>query len=89
MEVDVPNACGTITDPAAPMALRLQGNLLFVLMWPRLRYGANMCSFGVSRVFSQQCAYILTDTENLRDKVRGVATFLKDLEVDPNVVAAR
>ena len=30
MDVDVPNACGTITDPSAPMALRLQGNLLWV-----------------------------------------------------------
>jgi len=28
MEVNVPEACGTITDPSAPMALRLQGNLL-------------------------------------------------------------
>ncbi|KAJ4297811.1 R8 protein [Kalmusia sp. IMI 367209] len=27
-EVDVPKACRTIIDPAAPMALRLQGNLL-------------------------------------------------------------
>jgi len=28
MEVNVPDACGTITAPSAPMALRLQGNLL-------------------------------------------------------------
>lgn len=28
MEVNVPDACGTITDPSAPLALRLQGNLL-------------------------------------------------------------
>ena len=27
-EVDVPKACQTIIDPVAPMALRLQGNLL-------------------------------------------------------------
>lgn len=32
MDVNVPNACGTITDPVAPMALRLQGNLLLVTM---------------------------------------------------------
>ena len=27
-DVDVPKACQTIIDPVAPMALRLQGNLL-------------------------------------------------------------
>lgn len=31
LEVDVPKACQTIVDPAAPMALRLQGNLLYVV----------------------------------------------------------
>lgn len=28
LNVDVPRACGVIKDPEAPMALRLQGNLL-------------------------------------------------------------
>jgi hypothetical protein len=28
LDVDVAKACKTIVDPAAPMALRLQGNLL-------------------------------------------------------------
>jgi hypothetical protein len=31
LEVDVPKACRTITNPAAPLALRLQGNLLCVV----------------------------------------------------------
>jgi len=31
LEVDVPKACRTIIDPVAPMALRLQGNLLCVI----------------------------------------------------------
>ncbi|KAA8618380.1 Rad21-Rec8 N terminal domain-containing protein [Pyrenophora tritici-repentis] len=31
LEVDVPKACQTIVDPVAPMALRLQGNLLYVV----------------------------------------------------------
>jgi hypothetical protein len=30
LDVDVPKACQTIVDPVAPMALRLQGNLLYV-----------------------------------------------------------
>lgn len=29
LDVDVTKACKTIVDPAAPMALRLQGNLLY------------------------------------------------------------
>jgi hypothetical protein len=36
-EVDVSKACGTIMEPEAPMALRLQSNLMFVpfyfLVW--------------------------------------------------------
>lgn len=28
LDVDVPKTCGVIMDPVAPMALRLQGNLL-------------------------------------------------------------
>ena len=31
LEVNVPKACQTIVDPAAHMALRLQGNLLYVV----------------------------------------------------------
>lgn len=30
LEVDVQGACDTIVDPDAPLALRLQGNLLYV-----------------------------------------------------------
>jgi meiotic recombination protein REC8 len=29
LDVDVSKACQTIVDPVAPMALRLQGNLLY------------------------------------------------------------
>jgi N terminus of Rad21 / Rec8 like protein len=31
LDVDVHKACDTIQNPEAPMALRLQGNLLYVL----------------------------------------------------------
>ena len=48
--MNIPGACLTIIDPGAPIALRLQGNLLY----------------GVSRVFSQQCAYMLGDTEKVQ-----------------------
>lgn len=54
LEVDVEKACETILQPGAPIALRLQGNLLF----------------GVSRVFSQQCTYVLTDAEKTQAHMR-------------------
>ena len=31
LDVDIPKACRTITEPEAPMALRLQSNLLSVI----------------------------------------------------------
>ncbi|KAJ5607734.1 hypothetical protein N7537_004353 [Penicillium hordei] len=52
-DVDVPNACRVIINPDAPMALRLQGSLLY----------------GVSRVYNQQCGYTLLDTQAMHDKM--------------------
>ncbi|RAH42871.1 Rad21/Rec8 N terminal domain protein [Aspergillus brunneoviolaceus CBS 621.78] len=60
LDVDVPKACGAIMEPGAPMALRLQGNLLY----------------GVSRVYSHQCGYTLTDAQAMHDKMK---TMLKTL----------
>ncbi|PNS14810.1 Meiotic recombination protein rec8 [Sphaceloma murrayae] len=53
-KVDVPKACETITSTETPLALRLQSNLLF----------------GVSKVYSQQCVYVLNDAEQVRTQVR-------------------
>jgi meiotic recombination protein REC8 len=53
-EVDVEKACETILQPGAPIALRLQGNLLF----------------GLSSVFSQQCSYVLNDAEKVQTHMR-------------------
>ncbi|OKL62519.1 hypothetical protein UA08_02925 [Talaromyces atroroseus] len=52
--VDVPRACDTIMHPEAPMALRLQGNLLY----------------GISKVYSRQCVYTLTDVQAMLDKMK-------------------
>ncbi|KAK3990288.1 hypothetical protein QBC44DRAFT_394577 [Cladorrhinum sp. PSN332] len=49
-QVNVPKACETILQPAAPIALRLQGSLLY----------------GLSRVYSQQCHYVLADAEKVQ-----------------------
>ncbi|GAB7359986.1 hypothetical protein MBLNU230_g7510t1 [Neophaeotheca triangularis] len=54
LDVDVAKACETIVAPEAPMALRLQSNLLF----------------GVTRVYAQQCGYVLNDAENAKNNMR-------------------
>ncbi|EME48973.1 hypothetical protein DOTSEDRAFT_19460 [Dothistroma septosporum NZE10] len=70
LDVDVAKACETIVAPEAPLALRLQSNLLY----------------GLTRVYSQQCAYVLTDAEAARNTVRQVVRLMKqaNLEEDGN-----
>ncbi|KAJ5180113.1 hypothetical protein N7492_003323 [Penicillium capsulatum] len=53
LDVDVPEACKVIISPEAPMALRLQGNLLY----------------GVSRVYHEQCGYTLLDVQSMHDRM--------------------
>lgn len=66
-EVNVPKACEKILDPGAPLALRLQGNLLY----------------GVSRVFEQQCAYVLTDAEKTQSDMVTFFRIIQTSETDP------
>ncbi|KAH9845878.1 ubiquitin c-terminal hydrolase [Teratosphaeria destructans] len=56
LDVDVEKACETIMEPEAPMALRLQSNLLY----------------GVTRVYAQQCGYVLNDAEAARSNMRAI-----------------
>ncbi|KAF7908199.1 uncharacterized protein EAF01_003954 [Botrytis porri] len=56
LDVDVKKACNTIIEPDAPMALRLQSNLLY----------------GVSRVYGQQVGYVLSDTIHVEQNLRGL-----------------
>ncbi|KAK4550788.1 hypothetical protein LTR36_000368 [Oleoguttula mirabilis] len=66
LDVDVQKACETIVTPEAPMALRLQSNLLY----------------GVARVYSQQCGYVLTDAETARNNMRAVFKVLRTSALD-------
>ncbi|EHK18866.1 uncharacterized protein TRIVIDRAFT_44046 [Trichoderma virens Gv29-8] len=66
-EVNVPKACEKILDPGAPLALRLQGNLLY----------------GVSRVFAHQCAYVLTDAERTQSDMVTFFRIIQTSETDP------
>ncbi|PFH56343.1 hypothetical protein XA68_16703 [Ophiocordyceps unilateralis] len=65
-EVNVPKACETIINPGAPLALRLQGSLLY----------------GVSRVFSEQCRYMLSDTEKTQSDMMTFFRVLQTNELD-------
>ncbi|KAJ6088566.1 hypothetical protein N7486_009827 [Penicillium sp. IBT 16267x] len=67
LEVDVPGACNVIVNPEAPMALRLQGNLLF----------------GVSRVYHEQCGYALLDAQSMHDKMISTLKVLPGGGLDP------
>ncbi|EEH33477.2 Rad21/Rec8 N terminal domain-containing protein [Paracoccidioides lutzii Pb01] len=73
LDVDVPKACETIIRPEAPMALRLQGNLLY----------------GVSRVYNQQCGYALIDAQTMRDKMRAMLKEIRSSGLDPDAGKAK
>ncbi|KAJ5887758.1 hypothetical protein N7495_007799 [Penicillium taxi] len=68
LDVDVTEACRVIINPDAPMALRLQGNLLY----------------GVSRVFHQQCGYTLLDTQSMHDRMISMLKQIPKGGLDPN-----
>ncbi|KAL5387649.1 hypothetical protein DPSP01_003445 [Paraphaeosphaeria sporulosa] len=72
-DVDVPEACRTIINPAAPMALRLQGNLLY----------------GVSRVYLQQCGYVLSDAQNMYNSMHLMLRSVEGAALDPHAGKAR
>ncbi|KAJ5698984.1 hypothetical protein N7462_000989 [Penicillium macrosclerotiorum] len=67
-DVDVPGACRVIINPEAPMALRLQGSLLY----------------GVSRVYDQQCGYTLLDAQTTHDKMNSMLKLIPGGGLDPN-----
>ncbi|OBT68516.1 hypothetical protein VE03_02875 [Pseudogymnoascus sp. 23342-1-I1] len=71
--VDVRKACETIIQPEAPMALRLQSSLLY----------------GVSRVYNQQCGYVLHDAQTAQNNLRALLKVVKNSVIDLDAAAAR
>ncbi|KAG6310823.1 hypothetical protein E4U44_005022 [Claviceps purpurea] len=71
--VNVPKACQKIIDPGAPLALRLQGNLLY----------------GVSRVFSHQCNYVLSDAEKTQSDMMTFFRSMNTSEIDSKAGKAK
>lgn len=45
--------------------------------------------FGVSRVYSQQCGYTLTDVQTMHDKMKSVFKVTEGKELDPTAGKAR
>lgn len=43
----------------------------------------------MTRVFSQQCGYVLVDVTSLRDKMRGIEYASNEMEIDPEVSKTR
>lgn len=71
--VNIPRACDTIIQPGAPIALRLQSNLLY----------------GVSRVYLQQCAYMLTDVEKVQSHMQTFFRVWGTSSIDPQAGKAK
>ncbi|KAI1778984.1 Rec8 like protein-domain-containing protein [Hypoxylon cercidicola] len=66
-DVDVQKACGKIIEPGAPVALRLQGQLLY----------------GVSSVYNQQCSYMLADLQRIQAHMHVFFTKFGHNQLDP------
>jgi hypothetical protein len=45
--------------------------------------------YGVSRVYSQQCLYVLSDIHSFREKMKGIAQIMKEFELDADVGRTR
>ncbi|KAL9126016.1 MAG: hypothetical protein Q9217_004867 [Psora testacea] len=73
LDVNVPKTCEIIIRPEAPMALRLQSNLLY----------------GVSRVYSQQYGYVLSDAQVAQSNMRALLKAVRTSELDPDAGKAR
>lgn len=71
--VNIPKACETIIQPTVPIALRLQSSLLY----------------GVSRVFAQQCTYMLTDAEKVQSNMQTFFRVWGTSTVDPQAGKAK
>ncbi|CAK7267564.1 R8 protein [Sporothrix epigloea] len=69
LEVSVGKTCSTIKDPpGAPIALRLQGTLLY----------------GTARIFQEQCRYVLNDSEKTQRAMAKLYNSILDDKLDKN-----
>ncbi|KAH7336203.1 hypothetical protein BKA65DRAFT_402806 [Rhexocercosporidium sp. MPI-PUGE-AT-0058] len=72
LDVNVKKACETIIEPEAPMALRLQSNLLY----------------GVTKVYNQQWEYLLLDAQIAQNTMRTLFKVTRNNELDSDALKA-
>ncbi|ETS84984.1 hypothetical protein PFICI_03009 [Pestalotiopsis fici W106-1] len=72
-DVDLARACEKIIEPGAPIALRLQGSLLF----------------GVSKVYQRKCQYMLSDVQKIQGHMMSFLKTFGANQLDPEEVKAR
>ncbi|KAL5317450.1 hypothetical protein ACEPPN_014545 [Leptodophora sp. 'Broadleaf-Isolate-01'] len=72
LDVNVKKACETIIEPEAPMALRLQSNLLY----------------GVTKVYNQQWEYLLVDVQTAQNTMRSLFKVARNSELDASALKA-
>ena len=53
------------------------------------RLAHDLYSYGVSRVFSQQCGYVLSDAQLAQFNMRALLKAVRTSELDPNAGKAR
>lgn len=74
LDVDIERACGTIIEPpGAPIALRLQGTLLY----------------GTTRIYQEKCRYVLTDSERIQRAMLKLCSTFLDSKIDKNAGRAK
>ena len=71
-------------ETAGKPAVGALGEVLRILFDADVADEGNWSRYGVSRVYSQQCGYVLADTQSFRDKMRGVVVVMKEMETDPD-----
>lgn len=54
-----------------------------------LKPAHSLSSYGVSRVFSQQCGYVLSDAQIAQSNMRALLKAVRTSELDPNAGKAR
>ena len=50
---------------------------------------SHVCSYGVSRVYSQQCGYVLTDAQTAQSNMRALLRAVRTSALDPEAGKAR
>lgn len=89
LDVNIPKTCRIIIHPEAPMALRLQSNLLYDTHLLHLRWLLKPHRYGVSRVFLQQSGYALSDAQVAQANMNALLKAVRTSALDPNAGKAR